>query len=292
MKPVDPPLRAKTLMLQLLAWVGEQDVRGLLAPFLRPTDPPPLESALEQVLHTLLNKALARLEDDDLVGPVLLALARHCLKQIDFSLIVAFLSIDGMLDARCSLAVENVLAAHAVPRYSTSGEETKVFWEAVAGSWMIDAYLKQLSQSWRGNVCLGAQNLPVFFLHSLDLLQWTRPMPFFLYALLQRSLVALHWHAVAAKIMGVAPAACQCSTHADSLVDARIAWLAQVCWEVKDMIMREHAHLPKMLQTDVEAFEEACFALYEALERALKKGEARAIPPEQLSLFWQKDWPG
>jgi hypothetical protein len=271
----------RALFFHMLAWLEDQMVRDRLQ-WSRVSG---FAMLCDQVQRTLLDTVLAYLDGDVVITPTLLALARCRLARMNIAALVRTL-IDDVPDTLSCLIT--VTAAEMPPMLKappSPGEETTAFCEALVGSRITHEYLTSMSQSWQGNSCLGAQNLRMFIGRRLELQQWARPLPLFLYAMLQSSLETLDWHRVAAAVMQVNPISCQCAARPDTLLEARVAWLAELCWEVQEVVSLERTHLPEALRADLEAFEERCIELSELFDLLLKDGKARAIPPEQLLLF-------
>ncbi len=285
---------ANHLMLHLLAWFSTQDVRGLLTGFMQEHHLNNPYTALDQVLRKALEEVLTCLSDDYLVGPAFLALANHHLSHMDLPMVTSSIAIEGLVDARTSLfsvVEETAPALNVVPVSPNiaSSDEANVLWAAVSAHKPLADYLSQLSRPWNGDICCGAQNLRAFFLQYLDLLHWRRPLPLFLLSLIQEELMALDWHRFALQVLKVESfCPCRCTTHADSLIEARIAWLDQLCWTVEEVVALESGRLPETLQTiscRLDHFAETCLDTHEFLEQVIKKGKRRETLPEQRPLF-------
>jgi len=160
------------------------------------------------LLQSLLEEDWRPLGQDGDFGPLCAQLLRPRFNVVDL------LVVSWALEGSCGLyfRADDIPEAHEAEADVELLQETRSLWEAITRDEPLFMRLEQLSDTWQGSVCYGAQALRSFFpaytrlvLHHLD-------APHFVRELLRTSLEKVDWYVVAAKLLGVGIPPCLCSS--------------------------------------------------------------------------------
>jgi hypothetical protein len=206
--------RVNSETLLLLAWCSTLDLCALLQRDQQacPWKYPCQDGFPEDLLYTLIDEAIGCLPGD-VYGPVLQLLVLYRLAQVDMQHVARAIALHELSGPSCALFFADDRCQSSRVRHQEKQmplNETEAFWLASIRHVSLYEHLVQQSLQWQGNVCLGAHYLHIFFSQYSRMLVHHTNMPFFIAEWLSISLQHVDWHAIAARILGIAVTPCAC----------------------------------------------------------------------------------